>query len=278
MRQLIVNADDFGFTPSVNRGILEAHAAGVVTATSVMIGMPGWADARERLRDSTIDVGLHLNLGVGDPLTSARTLVNRRTGAFRSVASLVMRALAGLVDPSDVAAETRAQIEALRAAGRPITHLDSHWHLHTIPGIWQPVLTTTREEGIAWIRSPVIPLTLSIAGRSTPFQLMAIASRWRRARRPDDRPPRAVDHFAGWTIGGWSEYDRGFVAILDALPAGLTELMVHPGYNEPALAALDSYTAAREQELAALTGPKVRARLARGDIALTHFGAGIFPS
>src|SRR5437762_7703708 len=67
--RLVVNADDFGLSAGVNRGILEAHAAGVVSSVSVLVNAPGWDDAVGRLRDlgarPGLGVGLHVNLTMG---------------------------------------------------------------------------------------------------------------------------------------------------------------------------------------------------------------------
>jgi chitin disaccharide deacetylase len=271
---LIINSDDFGLIPAVSRGILEGHAAGVITSTSVMVTTPGWDDALARLRDSSIDIGLHLNLGLGRPLTEARTLVDKRTGEFTGAAGLSLWALGRRIDPDDVVAEAKAQLERLRSVGRPVTHIDSHWHLHALPGIWNPVLQVARAEHVPWLRSPRIPRRQQILRAMFPFTLLGLASLWRKSDRP-----RFTDHFTGFGMSGARDYERGVLERLDAIEPGVTEFMVHAGYNEPALAALDSYTWEREKELGALVGQAVRARLARGDIALTHFGAldaGIF--
>jgi len=276
VRYLIINSDDFGLTPAVSRGILEGHAAGVITSTSVMVTTPGWEDARERLRDSSIDIGLHLNLGLGLPLTPARTLVNPKTGHFASVGGLSLWALARRIDPEDVAAECRAQLELLRSVGRPVTHIDSHWHLHTLPGIWASVLAVAREQGVPWLRSPGIPRSRRVLRAMFPFTLMGVASLWRRSTNP-----RLPDHFTGFMMNGARQFEQGVLERLDEVPPGVTEFMVHAGYDEPALATLDPYTWEREKELAALMSPAVRARLARGDLTLTHFGAvetDIFPA
>src|SRR5438876_2411550 len=93
-RRLVVNADDFGFSAGVNRGILEAHAAGVVSSVSVLVNTPGWPDARDRLRaiGGTLGVGLHLNLTTGAPLTTAPSLTTPPPIArFHSLAALVAR-------------------------------------------------------------------------------------------------------------------------------------------------------------------------------------------
>src|SRR5439155_1763901 len=76
IRLLVINADDLGFAPGVNRGILEAHAAGTVSSASMMVTAPAFDDAVERVRTEApkLGVGLHLDLVAGRPLTSAPSL------------------------------------------------------------------------------------------------------------------------------------------------------------------------------------------------------------
>src|SRR2546425_4133518 len=76
-RRLVVNADDFGLSAGVNRGVLEAHEAGVVSSVSVLVNAPGWTDAAQRLRDvgspplppPGLGIGLHFNLTTGRPIS-----------------------------------------------------------------------------------------------------------------------------------------------------------------------------------------------------------------
>src|SRR5437773_182915 len=119
--RLVVNADDFGLSTGVNRGILEAHAAGVVSSVSVLVNTPGWTDALRRLRDlgpppaPGLGVGLHLNLTMGRPVSWGGSLSDARTGRFHTLRALVARAFAGRLDPGDVAIECAAQLARLRA-------------------------------------------------------------------------------------------------------------------------------------------------------------------
>src|SRR5439155_1506457 len=102
--RLVVNADDFGLSTGVNRGILEAHAAGVVSSVSVLVNAPGWTDALRRLRDlgpapaPGLGVGLHLNLTMGRPVSWGGSLSDARTGRFHTFPVLVARACAGRLD------------------------------------------------------------------------------------------------------------------------------------------------------------------------------------
>src|SRR5437763_10694423 len=156
-RCLVVNADDFGLSPGVNDGILEAHAAGVVSSVSVLVNAPGWEDAVAALRGggAALGAGLHLNLTAGESLCSGRSLVHPRTGRFHGLAGLVTRALSGRIDPDDVAGECAAQLARLHAAGVRVTHIDSHRHVHALPGVWRAVVATARAHGVPFVRVPV---------------------------------------------------------------------------------------------------------------------------
>jgi predicted glycoside hydrolase/deacetylase ChbG (UPF0249 family) len=267
VKQLIIHADDFGLTPGVTRGILEAHAAGIVTSTSVMVGTPGWADAADRLRaGTTLDVGLHFNLLVGRPLTTARTIADRRTGAFLRLAALVARALTGRLDPDEVRAECAAQLWQLQATGVRVTHIDSHRHTHPLPGVWAAVQAVAAHAGLA-VRVPAERWrTARTRGVGAQLHRAAVsASAW----RGGGAPPRV--QFTGLTLDGGRDFEAGVLRTLNGIGPGVTELMVHPGYVEPALAAVDGYTWQRERELRALLGPAVATRLGRGDVRLTSF-------
>jgi len=92
-------------------------------------------------------------------------------------------------------------------------------------------------------------------------------------RAKDDEPPlRRADHFAGSTLLGAPHFRESLLLLLDSLPGGVTELMVHPGYVDQPLPGDDHYTVERERELRALTSPEVLGRLRAGDIQLLHFG------
>lgn len=116
-RYLIVNADDFGMSPGVNRGVIEAHQRGIVTSTSLMVRWPDAAGAASMaLAEPNLSVGLHVDLGEWV----------WREGS-RDVLYLV-------ADPTDAAAVTRevqAQLATFRClVGRDPSHLDSHQHVH----------------------------------------------------------------------------------------------------------------------------------------------------
>ena len=275
MRTLVINADDLGYAPGVNRGILEAHAAGTVSSASMMVTAPAFAEAIELVRREAprLGVGLHLDLVNGVPATDAPSLVDAATGRFHNLDALARRALAGQVDPADVRRECEAQLAALTAAGITPTHLDSHRHAHAMPGILPAVAAVAHDAGIRVVRRPLDRLSLLDPMASA--KMLMLQAAWRTALTGVAPPHRATlaraPHFRGIAMQGMPDIRDRLLATLDQLQIGVTEIMVHPGYDDEVLAAQDPFRSERETELRALLDPAVRARLAKGDVKLVSF-------
>ena len=137
LRAVIVNADDFGQSAGINRGVIEAHERGVVTSASLMVRWPAAAAAAAYARaHPRLSVGLHVDLGESI----------HRAGEWVALYERVDRH-----DARAVAVEIRAQLAIAREClGRDPTHLDSHQHVHTE----EPALSIL--EGIA--RELAVPL------------------------------------------------------------------------------------------------------------------------
>jgi predicted glycoside hydrolase/deacetylase ChbG (UPF0249 family) len=116
-RHLIVNADDFGFSPGVNRGIAESHERGIVSSASLMVRWPAAAEAAGyALAHPKLSVGLHLDLG---------------EWALRDGAWVPLYEVTSLDDAAAVRAEAARQLDLFRRLiGRDPSHLDSHQHVH----------------------------------------------------------------------------------------------------------------------------------------------------
>jgi predicted glycoside hydrolase/deacetylase ChbG (UPF0249 family) len=276
MHRLIINADDLGFAPGVNRGILEAHAAGTLSSASMMVNTPAFTEAAALVRDRApqLGVGLHLNLLTGRPLSIVPTLTDPRTGEFHSLGELARRAMIGRVSAGDVRRECDAQLAALSAEGIAPTHLDSHRHTHALPTILPAVLASARDAGIRIVRRPLDQPIVSDPVAST--KVFVLHGAWRVAMRDVTADDRALlarsPNFRGITLQGAPDVERLLLSLLDRLPSGTTEIMMHPGYDDDVLAAQDPYRHEREREVAALCSVAVRERLSRGDVRLVRFG------
>ena len=260
-----MNADDFGFTADVNRGILDAHRHGILTATTLMANGDAFEDAVQlALRTPTLDVGCHLVLVQGRSLITGRPLPPTVAGLL---AALARREL-------DPYREMQVQVQRIRAAGIRPTHLDTHKHTHLAPPVLEAVARLSRETGIAWVRRPFdFPMGAAPGvPRLDRFTSATIGLLRPRFHRVLSRAGcRTTDHFAGFQITGRFRA-AGLVKLLDALPAGSTEFMCHPGYCGDTLReAPTRLKESREEELRALTSPEVRAAIARNGIELVSY-------
>jgi chitin disaccharide deacetylase len=131
MRYLIVNADDFGYSAGVNRGILEAHDRGIVTSTSLMVDRSGAVEAAALARERPdLGVGLHAEV------RRWRTSWLPVRGAGWS-ANAVKRSAAD---------DLRRQVDRFRQLlGREPSHLDSHQHRH-LSDLVRPAFEEMAEE------------------------------------------------------------------------------------------------------------------------------------
>ncbi len=276
-RRLIVNADDFGMSRSVNRGIVEAHVRGIVTAASLMPNLPAAEHALELAAASPrLDLGLHLTLTAGRPLSppvKVQPLVDAE-GRLLGLLPLLAR-LAGDSGARDaIRRELTAQLEWAERRGMKPSHLDSHHHIHTHPAVSDIVLDLARQAGASWVRVPTEGVLaglragagarhLARAATILPFAaLLAGRGGWGGLR--------TVDRFRGIGLGfGFST--RQLWRTLVRLPAGLTELMVHPGYVDRDLRKVDWLGEERVRELRALTHARTRALVARVGLHLTTF-------
>ena len=206
--RLIINADDFGFSEGVTRGIVEAHAAGSVTSASIMANGIDWDNAVRLARATrTLGFGVHLNLVQGRPLLRVPSLTDPATNEFYSLGVLALRAVAGRIDRGELEAETRAQIERVRGAGIAVTHLDSHRHAHALPAIFPVVARVVRDAGIRVIRIPREPLRLNSLDAAATARKVVLELALRAAGAlPLAAPLVTTDHFRGISLQGGTHF------------------------------------------------------------------------
>jgi predicted glycoside hydrolase/deacetylase ChbG (UPF0249 family) len=258
LSRLVVTADDVGLHPGLTLGALKAHDEGIVTACSLVATGNAVDDAIERLRDRPgLDAGVHLTF-VGERPLSPPARVPSLVGAdgaflpgFRAFA---LRYVLGRIDPAEIEAELRRQIERLLAAGVRLVHANSHQHLHVLPRIFEIVLRLAGEYRIPWIRVPRDPAT-ALSPRALEIGILNGIGRQAR-RRLETSTIRAADRTVGILDAGRLTSER-LARILDDVE-GTTELVCHPGIGDPALAAAYGWGYGWERETAALCDPEIR--------------------
>ncbi|SPE37785.1 YdjC family protein [Candidatus Sulfopaludibacter sp. SbA6] len=270
-KRLVVNADDFGFTPDVNAGIVEGHRRGILTATTLMANGAAFEDAVRLAREvPTLDIGCHLVLVSGRSLASGKPLPSTVAQLLAALARREIR----------IYEELAAQVRSIMDAGIRPTHLDTHKHTHLAPPVLDAVARLSEEFGIPWVRRPfdfpltalrgtVLRRTVPRAKRLTSDALGLLRRRFHRVL--EKHGCRTTDHFAGFQITGRFRTAE-LVDLLGALPPGSTELMCHPGRCGEALRhARTRLKESREHELEALLAPEVRQALIRNGIKLVSF-------
>lgn len=288
MKNLIVNADDFGWTEGVNRGIAEAFRHGIVTSTSLVANGEAFANAVE-LAQATPDlgVGVHLNLSDGPPMTereAVKSLLNDQGRFAGGPKSLLLRRASGGLLLDEVEREWDAQIQKVRRAGIVPTHLDGHKHVHMLPGLFEVALKLAKRHGIGAVRVALEASSLRAALASGAKQNAGVVMKQgvearglkllaRDARELAERAGIATaDYFCG--IAQTGELTReGVEELLKNLPEGTTELMCHPGYADAALGKTPTrLQESRQAELKILTDTGIRNLVASQGIRLIDYG------
>ena len=283
MRRLIVNADDFGLTPGVNRAIAEAHERGIVTSATLMANS-GSFDEAVRLAKASADwsIGCHVVLLDGAPLLDPvrlDSLVRRKqNNSFRDgIAGFAVRALTGWIDADQVQAEVTAQIRKLQAAGIEVSHVDTHKHTHMFPAALAGVLRAARTCGIRAIRNPFEVIAANYVkvqrGMWKRYRqvktLNGLAGLFRRAVAKAGLS--TPDGTLGIVATGHLNPEI-FHAIAENMPEGTWEFVCHPGYMDDELGMVRTrLRESREQELAVLTSPQARQALESRGIELISY-------
>ena len=256
MISLIVNGDDFGLSPGINRGIIEAFGRGILTRASVVANGRAFIQACELAERTALPVGLHLNLTHGRPVSPARqvsSLVNGR-GWFLGKWLFVRRWLGGRIDPRHLSLELSAQIEKALASGLSLTHLDSHHHIHVLPNLNKIFRQLAFKYGIKKLRRITPP---SWSGRLEKAWLEQLLLSFFGDSGRSKRDLVGTERFWGPELLAARDKTAALRRILRNLSPGTHELMCHPGYvtgDED----IGDYREARQEELAALCDQGVR--------------------
>ena len=281
MKQLIVNADDFGLHPLINAGIIKGHQEGFITSTSLMPSAPCWQEAVRLAKENPrLGIGVHLTLVGGVPSVLPKEQVSSLLdddGLFLpDYVAFAKRYYSGAVKKAELEAELRAQVERALSCGVNITHIDSHQHTHVLPGINSLVLKLSNEYNIIRVRIPKEGYLFTggfqtgvgrLIGRSGLSFCADMA-----ALRADSLGLRHPQHFYGMLAGG--HLNAQLIAnILRQLPEGVSEIMTHPGLDSAALGKAFSWQYHWREELDAYLDAGNKALLRELGIEPVSFAA-----
>jgi len=288
VKNLIVNADDLGWTGGVNRGILDAFRGGIVTSASLLASGTAFAEGVKAAKSAPrLGVGVHLNLSDGTPTAdreSVTSLLNDDGNFAEGPESLFLKRVRGGLVLDEVEEEWDAQIQKVRDTGIRPTHLDGHKHVHMLPGLFEIALRLAKRHGIEAIRVSLEESSLRTALASGAqhrtgvvikqgVQARGLKLLARDARRQAARMGIATaDYFCGIAQTGELTLE-GVEQLLKNLPEGTTELMCHPGYADEALQKTATrLQGSRQKELEILTDARIRNLVASKGIRLIDYG------
>ena len=216
---IIVNADDFGQSSNVNRAILTCFSRGLISSATMMANMPGFDEACHMAISNQLTdrIGVHLNLTDGWPLLPelrSNPALCEASGRFRRFRSLLI----SKSDRAMIAAEVAAQIQRCRDAGLPVTHADSHQHVHNEPMVFLAIQPVLKRLGIRHLRI------------SRNMDSLPVTSRKRIAKSCFNRwiafhGLRGTDYFG--TVENF-EYFRA----ADRLATASIEILTHPSLDQ----------------------------------------------
>ncbi|MFH1441740.1 MAG: ChbG/HpnK family deacetylase [Candidatus Omnitrophota bacterium] len=286
MRKIIINADDFGLSKSINKGIIKAFKEGILTNTSLLPNMPGFDNAVDLITENPqLPVGIHLNIFRGNPILPALKLksLTKKGSFFNNIFIFLYSIYAGNLDFKELESECRAQIEKLLKKNISITHLDSEKHLHLIKPIFDTTIKIAKEYGISKVRYiNKIPYR-NILGASGIFTnkfynnlfLNIFSKQNRLSIQKCDL--KTTDFFYGISRIDSNAIISEFKKVLLDLKNGTIEIMCHPGYideewdNYPLNTEKYYLNNSREAELNALISPELKELIKKSNIKLIAF-------
>lgn len=276
LRYIIINADDFGRHAEINRAVEEGLEHGCLRSATVMPGGAAFAGAIDiARRHEELGLGVHFTLVDGHPILPPEeipSLVGSEGDFLPDHTALLKRYLKGGVNLEEVRRELAAQLQKVEATGIPISHVDSHQHMHTLPGIIDIVLDLAARAGIRAVRTPRTPLfagafgglgqLVGRLGLSTLARLAACKAHRRGLLTPDN--------FAG-IVAGEAVSEGELLHLIAHLPQGTTEVMMHPGMKNDVLQEDSGWQHDFEAELAAILSPRVGEALRKAEVEPVNF-------
>jgi predicted glycoside hydrolase/deacetylase ChbG (UPF0249 family) len=274
-------ADDFALSPGVSRGILEALAAGRVSAVSVMTTRPSWPKGARELRPfkAKAEIGLHLNLTLGSPLGDMPAFA--ASGRLPEIRQLVKAARKKDLPGDEIAREISRQLDRFyEHFGAAPAFVDGHQHVQILPQIRTALFACLEQRGLSgkiWVRTSADRPSAILRRGAEVAKALGIAWLGRGfAREAAARGFLTNDGFSGFSaFDPGQDYAAEFARYLRA-PGQRHLIMCHPGYCDEELVTADPVTLSRERELSFVLSPaftdmldRKGARLARLSDALT---------
>jgi len=260
MKYLIVSADDFGISKSINSGIIKAFKDGIVRSIQVMPVAQEFQNALAQAKNAGInEMGVHLSLVTRD-------------GKFpQGYSKIACGLFFKKINLQEVELEFRNQLECVKCAGIKISSLSSHEHIHMLPDILRIFVKLAKEYKIPVIRYPRKDKLVGLISISKFFKMCVLAFFQKKMGAILKNSSLIyTDNFLGLLDSG-NLGEETLVGLINSLGQGCTELVAHPGFLSSEAITESPFHRNCEKELAALTSDRVKKLISNLNIKLITF-------
>lgn len=265
MKEVIINADDFGLSKEVNEGIIESHTNGIVTSASLMMTMSAVNHAVTKLHKyPNLDVGIHLDLTWGKALSDPSRIpsLTNSCGDFVGKRKLLVRLLINSISQNEIEREISAQINAFKKLGIKPYHADVHQHFQCIPVVMKALMNVAIAENIPFVRLPFERVFATPVNAFVSLMSLNSEKYWK-------ANIKKTDYFIGLSLTD-NMNETALIKTFSKLKSGLIEVMCHPGYEESSIYSI-SRLQSRDKEVEVLTSSQVKDCIQSQNIKLTTF-------
>ncbi len=282
VKKLIITADDLGLTPEINKGIYEAHRAGLVTCAALLMNAPATDQGIKIARElRTLETGLHLSIVEGISLRNKKSTVTDEIDYFKGNICLIRhwkefakKFYLGKINNKELEEELELQFQLFLKSFDNIPFLNGTQHLHILPGVWDIVLKLSLKYQVKAIRLPALsrPNATWLNIKSLfllPFQLFGEIAR----RDLKGTNIKVASNVFGMQYSGKIN-ERKFLKLIRSAPFRASEIVMHPGYECSQLRhnlpwSYESFD--WEMERKTLTSPDVADYISKNLIQLINF-------
>lgn len=276
LNYIIVNADDFGRHEDINAAVEQGLLQGCLRSATVMPGGRAFEGAVSLARRyEELGLGVHFTLVDGRPILPAAeipSLVTEQGCFYPDHNAFLKQYLRGNINFDEVRRELSAQLRKVENTGVPISHVDSHQHMHTLPGIIDIVIDLTKQAGIRALRTPCTPIFAgNFGGLGQLIGRLGLGTLARMAKYKAKKQGLVTpEHFAG-IVAGEAVSEAELLHVIRTMRDGTTEVMMHPGIHNGVLQQDSGWQHDFEEELRAITSPKVKQALAEANAVPVNF-------
>lgn len=272
IKRIIINADDFGLTEGINKGIAYGFRYGIITRASLMPCATAFDHAVSLVRQNPgLGIGVHLTLVGEKPVSSPdkiKSLIGSDGVFYKDHQAFLLKYFSKKIKLDEIYNEFEVQIKKILDTGIEVSHMDSHQHLHMLPGIFELSVGLAKKFEIKNIR--ITRQDYSSIGSFREFALVAMnsLSLTKHKNKLFASNICFTNNFWGFKKGGLIK-EKDLLDFFDRIKPGITEVMCHPGYSDQEYLRRYSHWGYNpDEELKALTSQNIKDKLKSKKIEL----------